>query len=122
MAKRISEAERQREAVDKALKQLGSLVYDQINQGEFPWVMMQSRSIDNIQYDSHVRQYILGDRMVKRHSRNIKHIRPFTQLVWTAWFARELVRQRKTSTLREAYYSAEASETSSTPTSRSRIA
>jgi DNA topoisomerase VI subunit A len=84
MAKRISEAERQREAVDKALKQLGSLVYDQINQGEFPWVMMQSRSIDNIQYDTHARQYILGDRMVKRHSRNIKHIRPFTQLVWTA--------------------------------------
>jgi DNA topoisomerase-6 subunit A len=106
MSKRVSEAERQREAVEKALKQLGNLVYDQINQGEFPWVMMQSRSIDNIQYDSTVRQYILGDRMVKRHSRNIKHIRPFTQLVWTAWFARELVRQRKTSTLREAYYSA----------------
>jgi DNA topoisomerase-6 subunit A len=88
MAKRISEADKQREATDKALKQLGALVYDQINNGEFPWVMMQSRSIDNIQYDPHVRQYILGDRMVKRHSRNIKHIRPFTQLIWTAWFAR----------------------------------
>jgi DNA topoisomerase-6 subunit A len=43
---------------------------------------------------------------MKRHSRNIRHIRPFTQLVWTAWFAKELVSLRKTSTLREVYYSA----------------
>lgn len=106
MAKKISEAERQRDVVEKSLKQLGNLIYDQINEGEFPWIMMQSRSIDNIQYDDTVRQYILGDRMIKRHSRNIKHIRPFTQLVWTAWFARELVKLRKTSTLREVYYSA----------------
>jgi DNA topoisomerase-6 subunit A len=106
MAKKISEAERQRETIDKSLKQLGNLIYDQINEGEFPWIMMQSRSIDNIQYDTVVRQYILGERMIKRHSRNIKHIRPFTQLIWTAWFARELVKLRKTSTLREVYYSA----------------
>jgi DNA topoisomerase-6 subunit A len=44
--------------------------------------------------------------MIRRHSRNIRHIRPFTQLVWTAWFAKELVSLRKTSTLREVYYSA----------------
>jgi DNA topoisomerase-6 subunit A len=67
---------------------------------------MQSRSIENIFYDPNVRQYVLGDRMIRRHSRNIRHIRPFTQLVWTAWFAKELVSQRKTSTLREVYYSA----------------
>jgi len=106
MAKKTNEAERQRDTIEKSLKQLGNLIYDQINEGEFPWIMMQSRSIDNIQYDTAVRQYILGDRMIKRHSRNIKHIRPFTQLVWTAWFARELVKLRKTSTLREVYYSA----------------
>jgi DNA topoisomerase-6 subunit A len=67
---------------------------------------MQSRSIENIFYDPNVRQYVLGDRMIRRHSRNVRHIRPFTQLVWTAWFAKELVSQRKTSTLREVYYSA----------------
>ncbi len=68
--------------------------------------MMQSRSTDNIIYDPELGQYILGSRTIRRHSRNIRHIRPFTQLIWTAWFAKELVNLRKTSTLREVYYSA----------------
>jgi DNA topoisomerase-6 subunit A len=89
-----------------ALKQVGYLIYEQIRNREFPWVMMQSRSTENIIYHPDLKQYILGDRMIRRHSRNIRHIRPFTQLVWTAWFARELLKLRRTSTLREVYYSA----------------
>jgi len=95
-----------RESVELYLKQLGNIIYEQIENREFPWIMMQSRSTDNIIFDPDLRQYVLGDRMIRRHSRNIRHIRPFTQLVWTAWFARELMRLRKTSTLREVYYSA----------------
>ena len=106
MSKAQSEAERKRQAIEMSLTQLGSLIYDQIQNREFPWIHMQSRSTDNIMYDPEVRQYVLGPRMIRRHSRNIRHIRPFTQLVWTSWFAKELVRQRKTSTLREVYYSA----------------
>ncbi len=92
--------------MEKSLTQMGQLIYDQIQNREFPWIHMQSRSTDNIMYDPDERQYILGPRMIRRHSRNIRHIRPFTQLIWTSWFAKELVRQRKTSTLREVYYSA----------------
>lgn len=106
MTEKISQAERHRLTIEKSLTQLGNLIYDQIDNCEFPWIHMQSRSIENIFYDPDVRQYILGDRMIRRHSRNVRHIRPFTQLVWTAWFAKELVSQRKTSTLREVYYSA----------------
>ncbi len=102
----IDETERRREATETSLKQLGSLIYEQIQNREFPWIMMQSRSSDNINYDDELRQFILGDRTVRRHSRNVRNIRPFTQFIWTAWFARELVRLRKTSTLREVYYSA----------------
>lgn len=101
-----NEAERKREAMEQSLTQLGNLIYEQINNSEFPWIHMQSRSTDNILYDPDLGQYILGPRMIRRHSRNIRHIRPFTQLVWTAWFAKELVRLRKSSTLREVYYSA----------------
>lgn len=100
------EAEKHRESTEVSLKQLGNLIYEQIQNREFPWVMMQSRSTDNIIYDPDLRQYILGSRTIRRHSRNIRHIRPFTQLIWTAWFAKELVNLRKTSTLREVYYSA----------------
>ncbi len=101
-----SNAEKKRETMTKSLTQLGQLVYDQIQNREFPWIHMQSRSTDNIVYDAEERQYVLGPRMIRRHSRNVRHIRPFTQLVWTSWFAKELVTQRKTSTLREVYYSA----------------
>jgi DNA topoisomerase-6 subunit A len=100
------DAEKQREDTETSLKQLGNLIFEQIQNHEFPWVMMQSRSTDNIIYDPELRQYILGSRTIRRHSRNIRHIRPFTQLIWTAWFAKELVNMRKTSTLREVYYSA----------------
>ncbi|NIR86596.1 DNA topoisomerase IV subunit A, partial [Candidatus Bathyarchaeota archaeon] len=71
---------------------------------------MPSRSTRNIFYSPEVRQYILGDKRVRRSSRNIRHIRPLTQLVWAAYFARELAEQRKTSTLRDVYYSAQAYE------------
>ena len=42
--------------------------------------------------------------MVKRSAANIKHIRPFTQLVWLAYFAQKLVQEKKTSTLRDVFY------------------
>ena len=45
---------------------------------------------------------------MRRSSRNVRHIRPFTQLVWAAYFAHELANNRKTSTLRDVYYSAQA--------------
>jgi len=90
----------------KSLQIIGSQIYDQIINREFPWIVFQSRSTDNIVYDANSRQYILGGRTIRRHARNIRHVRPFTQLVWTTWFARELLKQRKSSTLREVYYSA----------------
>ena len=73
---------------------------------------MPSRSINNIFYDSNLRQYILGERAVRRSASNTRHIRPLTQLIWTALFANELSTQKKTSTLRDVFYSAQAYEMS----------
>ncbi len=91
---------------------LGEQLYNQMVRRQFPWIQMPNRSIYNIQYDQNLRQYVLGDRTVKRSSRNIKHIRPLTQLVWTASFVNELRRQDRTSTLRDVFYSAQAYEMS----------
>ena len=101
--------ERKKEVIS-SLENLGLQIYEQIDSGYFPSIEMPSRSTENIRYDPQVRQYILGDRKVRRHTRNIRHIRPFTQLVWTALFSRELTSHRKTSTLRDVYYSAQAYE------------
>jgi len=90
------------------LTDFGKKLYDQMNQGVFPWIKMPSRSIENIFYNPEIRQYVLGDKSVRRSARNIRHIKPLTQLVWAAYFADELSKNRKTSTLRDVYYSAQA--------------
>jgi DNA topoisomerase-6 subunit A len=96
----------------KDLKKFGGKLYHQMETGKFPSVEMPSRSTENIFYSPDVRQYILGEKSVNRSSRNIRHIRPFTQMVWAGFFASELVKNRKTSTLRDVYYSAQAYEMS----------
>ena len=94
------------------LESLGIKTYDQLDSGNFPAITMPSRSTENIYYDPQLRQFILGDRSVRRSARNIRHVKPFTQLVWAAMFSKELSSQRKTSTLRDVYYSAQAYEMS----------
>src|SRR5512138_4026657 len=108
-SKTSSITERQHEVVG-SLKKLGTDIYNQLDKGVFPTINMPSRSTENITYDPNVRQYVLGERMVSRSARNIRHIKPFTQLAWAAMFSNELTSQRKTSTLRDVYYSAQAYE------------
>src|SRR5437764_14131791 len=91
-----------------SLEHLGGQVYDQLAKKEFPTVRMPSRAIANIIYDDKTRQYILGKRNVNRSARNVGHIRPSTQLLWTDLFTDELTAQYQTSTLRDDYYSAQA--------------
>jgi len=102
-----SATERKKEVLNN-LENFGEKLYDQMEKGYFPWIEMPSRSIENIFYSPEVRQYVLGEKRVRRSARNIRHIRPFTQLVWAAYFANELSKGRKTSTLRDVYYSAQA--------------
>ena len=83
-------------------------MYENMDNGIFPEIVIPSRSVKNLVYDEELEQYILGLSKVKRSSHNIKHIRPFTQLVWLAFFVNKLLKQGKTSTLRDVYYSAQA--------------
>lgn len=99
-----------RQEVINTLKMFGAKIYDQLEQGVFPTINMPSRSTDNINYDPKTRQYILGEKVVSRSARNIRHVKPFTQMAWAAMFSHELTTQRKTSTLRDVYYSAQAYE------------
>ncbi len=96
---------------DEAIKRLTSLgknIVDSINKRSFPYIEIPSRSVDNIKYDYKLKQYVLGDEKIVRTTKNIKHLRAFTQLVWIAYFSKELLKNNKTSTLRDIYYSAQA--------------
>jgi DNA topoisomerase-6 subunit A len=114
MRKKKSESsiKKKKEIIIQTLQNFGLQIYDQLWKCEFPWTKMPSRSINNIFYDSNLRQYILGDKAVKRSANNTRHIRPLTQMIWTALFANELSTQKKTSTLRDVFYSAQAYEMS----------
>jgi len=101
-------AEARRKEVLEALRQIGKSAYDAIYEGRFPEISLPSRSVNNLVYDDELKQFILGDGRVKRSSRNVKHIRPYTQLLWLAFFANQLVNEERTSTLRDVFYSAQA--------------
>ena len=113
-AKKTGLVKEKKARVLSALTGLGDQLYNQMTHRQFPWIEMPNRSIYNIQYDQKLRQYILGSKSVKRSARNIKHIRPLTQLVWTASFVDELRGQDRTSTLRDVFYSAQAYDMSFT--------
>ena len=106
---KISMIEKKKEVLTN-LENLGLKTYEQLDRGYFPSIEMPSRSTENINYDTQLRQFILGDKKVRRSARNIRHLKPFAQLIWAASFSHELASQRKTSTLRDVYYSAQAYE------------
>jgi DNA topoisomerase VI subunit A len=101
-------AEARKDKVERVLHDLGHQIYNDLDNSRFPSVTFASRSVSNIVYDKKLQQFILGSSSVKRSAGNIKHIRPFTQLLWLAYFSKKLVDEKKTSTLRDVYYSAQA--------------
>jgi len=103
-----STAEVRKTSARGLLKTLGESVYNDMDEGRFPSLTLASRSVRNIVYDKKLQQFVLGPTTVRKSSSNIKHIRPFTQLVWLAYFAKKLVDEKRTSTLRDVFYSAQA--------------
>lgn len=98
--------EKMKEEILKKLKDLGTRIYETLEKDEFPEIQLPARTTSNIVYDANLRQYVLGPRTTERSVRNIRHLRPFSQLMWMATFAKELISTRKTSTLRDAFYNA----------------
>ncbi|MDD1766372.1 MAG: DNA topoisomerase IV subunit A, partial [Candidatus Methanomethyliaceae archaeon] len=86
------------------LNELGTEVYRQIERGEFPRVKLPIRSASNLSFNEELNQLVLGDDKGERTASNIKQIRSLTQLLWVASFAKRLVQEGKSSTLRDLYY------------------
>ena len=100
-------AETQRDVLE-LLRKHGARIYDDLDRGQFPNFEIPSRSVSNIVYDDEVRQYILGKSASLRSARNTSQLRSFTQLMWLAFFANRLTQEKKSSTLRDVYYSSQA--------------
>ena len=107
-SKTAKTAEAKKTELLEFLKIQGATIYNDLNNGKFPQFSIPSRSVSNIVYDKKLRQYILGKAAALRSSRNMSQLRSFTQLAWLAFFVNRLVREGKTSTLRDIYYSSQA--------------
>ena len=105
-AKIISAKEKQ-DAILGELKVKGGTIYNDLINGKFPNFLIPSRSTSNIVYDETLRQYILGNAAALRNSKNTSQLRSFTQLIWLAFFANRLTNEKKSSTLRDVYYSSQ---------------
>ena len=92
----------------ESLADMGTDIYRDLDSGRFPKISVPSRSVRNIVYDKGIRQYILGGNSSVRSSRNSSQLRSFAQLMWLAFFANRLSREKKSSTLRDVYYSSQA--------------
>jgi DNA topoisomerase-6 subunit A len=90
------------------LKAIGIQITEAIENGEFPIVDLPNRSTENIEFDSELNQFVLGNSRIRRNSSNLKHVRSFAQLTWVAYFAKQLLQSDRTSSLRDLYYSSEA--------------
>ena len=105
--RRPNAARRQKDLL-KSFEVLGKRIYGDLDRAAFPKLSVPSRSVSNIVYDTALRQYILGSKSSLRSSRNTSQLRSFTQLMWLAFFANRLTQEKKSSTLRDVYYSSQA--------------
>jgi len=90
--------------VKDLLQKLGAEVVSALEKQEWPKLRLPLRTTKNIVYDPSARQYVLGGKMLERSLQNIRHLRPFAQIIWVARFAKQLLDNGKTSTLRDTYY------------------
>ncbi|MCC6012838.1 MAG: DNA topoisomerase IV subunit A [Candidatus Verstraetearchaeota archaeon] len=86
------------------LVELGKEIYKQIERGEFPKIKIPIRSTSNIIFDRTLNQLILGPEVSERSAGNIKQIRSLAQFLWVAAFAKKLIEEGKSSTLRDLFY------------------
>ena len=90
------------------LRSLGEKIIGDMERGEHPRLEIPSRSVSNIRYDPEEKGYVLGDGKKVRSTAAYSHLRRFTQFVWIASFAKSLIEEQRTSTLRDVYYSSQA--------------
>ena len=92
----------------KILTSLGEQIVSTINEGKFPVLEMKDRGTNNIEYDSTKNRFVLGDSVVRRDSSKLKHVKSFARILWVASFAKQLLQNNRTSSLRDLYYSSQA--------------
>ncbi len=88
----------------KNLKQLGTKVVGQIDEGKNPELEVPIRTLSNVRYDPATKMITIGKGFAKRYFFNVGHVRKFVQTIEAAAVAKELIEVGKHLSLRETFY------------------
>jgi len=85
-------------------------IYDQLNAGNIPAMTLPLRSKKNIEFDTKHNVWKYGDLQTTRTSKTVQGAQMILRTAYTAEFINEMIRDNKSSTLREMYYISEGWE------------
>lgn len=98
--------DRQQNAMDN-LTSVVERIYDQLNSGDIPAMNLPLRSKKNIEFDPKSDVWKYGDLETARTSKTVQGAMMMLRTVYTAEFINEMIKEGKSSTLREMYYISE---------------
>ncbi|MBE0519329.1 MAG: DNA topoisomerase IV subunit A [Thermoplasmata archaeon] len=101
--------ERHLMAVDK-LTEIAQSVYDQLDSGKIPKMMIPLRTKSNIRFDSKSAVWKYGKAMGARSAKKLTGAQMLLRTMYMLEFIEEMIRTSKSSTLREMYYISEGWE------------
>ena len=96
-------------AVDK-LTEIAQSVYDQLDSGKIPKMMIPLRTKSNIRFDSKSAVWKYGKAMGARSAKKLTGAQMLLRTMYMLEFIEEMIRTSKSSTLREMYYISEGWE------------
>ncbi|MBR7152993.1 MAG: DNA topoisomerase IV subunit A [Candidatus Methanomethylophilaceae archaeon] len=82
-------------------------IYDQLDGGQIPAMSLPMRSKKNIEFDTQHNVWKYGDLRTSRSAKTVNGAVMMLRTVYTADFINEMIRDGKSSTLREMYYISE---------------
>lgn len=98
--------ERQQKALD-SLTGVVEQIYNQLDSGEIPAMELPLRSKKNIEFDTQHNVWKYGNLKTSRTAKTVNGAIMMLRTVYTSDFINEMIRESKSSTLREMYYISE---------------
>ena len=102
----MARTDRQKEALEGLTGLVGQM-YDQLDTGEIPAMELPQRSKKNIEFDPAHNVWKYGDLKTVRTAKTVNGAVMMLRTVYTADFINDMIRDNKSSTLREMYYISE---------------
>ncbi len=102
----MARTDRQTEAME-GLTGIVSGLYDQLDNGDIPTMELPMRSKRNIEFDPQHNVWTYGDLRTARSAKTVNGATMMLRTVYTADFIHEMIRDERSSTLREMYYISE---------------